>query len=137
MLKPSLFISGILVFCLAGCAAQEKGPAQAESPEPPAAALHETPYTTVQSIHVGEQLKGYLLSYESIPSHASMNRTIPAGTVFIKDLDFNNLGFITPKGELWRYGEGNIPERIHQSHLNDNLAVFFEVPEKEITLKDI
>jgi len=135
MLKPSLMLVGILVIGLAGCAAQDKAACPAPAPDAPASDA--SAYTTTRAIHVDGQLKGFLCTYEAIPITAGISPKAPAGSTFIKDLEFNNLGFITPKGELWRFGPGNIPEKVHQAGLIENLAVFFGTPERSVSLKDL
>jgi len=78
-------------------------------------------------IHVQEKLAGYLQT----------DKDAPAGTLYIRDIDSNNLGFITPGGHLWRYTESGSTEKIHHAKLMKNLSVFFGCAEKEIALIDL
>jgi hypothetical protein len=167
MLKPSYILLGILVIALAGCATCEKGTCSCSSCKTDCAqtceksceksckkactceqacsckqteakaALDAAAYSTTQAIIVDGERKGFLCTYEELPDTAGVKRDAPAGTAFIQDLDFNNLGFISPKGELWRFGPGNRPEKVHQAEIIENLAVFYGVSERQVSLENL
>ena len=143
MLKPCIIAAGILIlslFFLAGCASQDAGPAAASAGagrKPAPLAENASLYTTTRAIYVKSELKGYLLVFDEPPLPAEKPGGVEPGTAFIKNPDFNNVGFITPRGALYRFGRNNEPERIHQGSLKENLALFFGASRQDIVLKDL
>lgn len=138
MLKSSLILAALLCALLAGCASDEPADTCGCKPPLPPLAEQASSYTTTKAVHAEGSVIGYLLIYDEVPVTSDEPRYTPPGTIFIKDLNFNNVGFISPKGQLYRFGKGDLPEKeVHQSSLLKNLAVFFRIPEKEITIEDV
>lgn len=141
MSKSLLFLAGILAICLSGCAT-ESTDEEAQmlsttliSIDP--LAERDSSYTSTQSIHVGDGVVGYVVTFNEVPITESEPAYTAAGSMLIKNTDFETVGFITPRGGIYRYGPGNRPELVFQGNLIKNLSEFFSAPEKEIAVKDI
>ena len=143
MLKPRIIAAGILLSSLllsAGCASQGDRPGTATPPpggKPAPLAENASLYTTTRAVYVAGELEGYLLVFDEPPVPTEKPDAVEPGTTFIKNLDFDNVGFITPRGALYRFGPDNDPERIHQGSLEENLALFYRTAKKDIVLKDL
>lgn len=71
---------------------------------------------------------GYLVSYGAIPIHAQgeVARRLPTGSHRIQGVDFEELGYVTPDGEVCRYTTPGESESVgFRDNLNDGLAIFF------------
>jgi len=116
MLKSSLFLPVLLLICFMGCASDNGTGGSTANPHRPSIAEKESSYTTTQAVYLEGVLAGYLLTFDEVPITSGELQHTPPGTVLIKDLDFNNVGFISPKGQLYRFGEGNRPEKeVHRT----------------------
>ncbi len=140
MSKSLLFLAGVLAVCLSGCAADSTDEeAQIITTLISIAPLAErdSSYTSTQTVHVGDGVVGYVVTFLEVPITESEQTYTAAGSVLVKNPDFETVGFITPRGSIYRYGPGDHPELVYQGNLVKNLSVFFAAPENEISVKDI
>ncbi len=135
LLLPALFVlTGLAV---SGCLLPPEGPfAKEKAPSPPS--VEDTSrFTLTEAVFLNGQKVGYTLTFLEVPRGSKEKQQIDAGTVFIKDLDFKNLGFISPLGNTFRYNEQSEGIEVCQFTLEKNLAYFFGAPEGKVELKDI
>ena len=67
------------------------------------------PFCRTYRIFVNGAQRGYLLRYEDMPGHVTTERRFATGTAFIENMDFEEVGFITPNGSVYRIGAGASP----------------------------
>jgi len=132
MPRPSLFLVALLALCLLGCASEQE--MRHSSTAPSASAAPEPGFRTTQTIYITGEHRGYLTTYDQPPINFDTENRLPAGTAFIQDVNFDNLGFITPTGHLWRLEDGKRTQLVGQSTLIKNLALFFEASQAEVSL---
>jgi len=95
------------------------------------------PYSETSAIAIDGDPVGYLLTFKEVPVGSGEHHSCPPGTHYIKGPDFKNLGFITPKGQVFRYAKDNKPVEICRFTLHKNLAVFFGKPFGKVIIDDI
>jgi|GEM_PF-7132338 len=140
MSKSLLFLAGILAVSLWGCAA-ENTDEEAQiittliSIDP--LAERDSSYTSTEAVYAGDGVVGYAVTFLEVPITASEETYTAAGSVLVKNTDFETVGFITPRGSIYRYGPGGHPELLYRGNLVKNLSVFFAVPEKDLTVRDM
>ncbi len=141
MSKSILGFVGILAACLWGCATdgadEEARILETTLISIAPMAERDSSYTTTRSVHVKDAVVGFLVTFDEVPVTESEPAYTEAGSVLIKNPDFETVGFITPRGTIYRYGPGNRPEKVFQGDLIKNLAVFFSYPENQIAVKDV
>lgn len=141
MSKSLLFLAVILAASLSGCAADS---ADQQAPilettlvSVPPIAERLSSYTSTQAVHVKGAVVGFLVTFGEVPITDSEPTYTEAGSVLVKNPDFETIGFITPRGAIYRYGPGNRPEMVYQGNLVKNLSMFFGSAENEIAVQDI
>jgi len=145
----TLALSAVAVAAL-GCQSESERPTakpsdgQAAKPQQAESAAREPdPFCRTYRIFVNGAQRGYLLRYEEMPGHMTTERKFATGTAFIQNMDFEELGFITPNGSVYRVGSGATPgtahsEKVTQGELLKSLALFYD-PEGavKVTLEPI
>ncbi len=138
MLKTTVILAGILLVSLAGCASDgEKRCGKCGSHSSCSLAEDTATYTTTRGIFIDGGLGGYILVFNEIPAGVDEKPATPAGTTFIQNLDFENIGFITPAGKLFRFCKTGEPVAVYQGSLEENLAAFYDLKNAKIVVKDI
>jgi hypothetical protein len=133
-LTPLLLVALLLV---TACILPPEGRYE-QSTEPPSKIAEFTAtHTLTQSILIDGEKMGYLFTYNEVPVETGEPQLAPPGTAFIKNLDFQNIGFMDPYGKTFRFLENNRTEAVCQSTTEKNLATFFGLPEATIELQDI
>jgi hypothetical protein len=101
------------------------------------------PFCHTYRILVNGVQRGFLLRYEEMPGYVTTERRYATGTAFIQNMDFEEIGFITPNGTVYRVGSGASPgtaysERVMQGELLKGLSHFYD-PEgaAQVTLESI
>ena len=121
------------LFLLAGCILPKEG-SYAPSESKPRPLAEETRKTRTLAVFLDGKPVGYLMTFLDDPAKEG---GIPKDTRFIQNLDFHNLGFISPLGKTFRYGtEGRVIE-VCQRSVEQALAVFFESPLAKVELKPL
>ncbi len=82
------------------------------------------PFTRTSQIEIDGDRVGYLVEYEPTPSGTSVERALPVGSYRIQARDFEDVGFISPRGEVRRYAGGGSVSLGYWS-LEEGLIVFF------------
>lgn len=100
-------------------------------PVPGAAPIRE-PFTTYLQVRKGENVLGYVVRYDPIPLGQDVKRVHREGTMFVEDIRFERIGFITNLGRGYRYRGAEV-EEIGQGSLNELLGVLFEDTGFELT----
>lgn len=88
------------------------------------------PYTSylriVRSGDGNPHTVGYAVRYDAVPSGRSdVAREVPTGTIFLEDVSFRRVGFVTDNGRGYRY-DGSEPVFVGQGALLDLLPHWFE-----------
>jgi len=94
-----------LLLAGAGCSTPAS-PDSASRPGAPAQAAQpwgRDPFTRTSQIEIDGNLAGYLVSYEPIPAGVEAARALPTGSYRIQARDFEDVGFISPRGEVRRH----------------------------------
>jgi len=113
---------------LLGCSSEpENEPAPAAKVEPPLRAQpwERDPYTRTSEVLIDGALVGYLVEYQPIPAGASADRAFPTGTSRIQDLRFEDVGYVTPRGDVRRYVQGGSSESLGVWRLEEGLRRFY------------
>lgn len=135
------FSASVLFMVLSACISNPEGPYSepGELVEAPAvSAEHDSSYTRTEAIILNGKKVGYTLLFLDVPPYAEEPQYIQAGTRFIKDLDFENLGFISPYGKTYRFeGNGKKARFLYQHNLEKNLAHFFGKPFGTVELQGL
>jgi hypothetical protein len=141
MVRNKLWFLFIPLLLSLGCLTYSEGPYEAEPAmeevdEPYADIIveEEASHTRTQAIVIEGERRGYLFTYKQVPVGTDLVQYFSPGTAFIKDLDFRNVGFISPNGETFRFDENNRPVKVCQFQLNKNLAYFFDQPDGRVEL---
>lgn len=91
--------------CAGGCAAGESSATR--DVRAAAQPWEVDAYTRMREIIVDGTPVGYLVTYDAIPAGEPLERALPAGSHRIQDLRFVDVGFISPRGALFRHaGDG-------------------------------
>jgi hypothetical protein len=108
---------------LSACAA---APESAAPPAPRAAAQPwgRDPFTRTSQIEIDGNRVGYLVEYLPIPPAVTVERSLPLGSYRIQAADFEDVGFITPRGEVRRFIEGGSTS-LGTWSLEEGLLTFF------------
>lgn len=133
-LYPVLLVASLL---FTACILPPEGRYEQPVEPPSKIAEFSASHTLTQTIVVDGDKVGYLFTYQEVPKETGKPQLAPAGTAFIKNLDFNNIGFIDPYGKTFRFLENNNTEVVCQFTTAKNLATFFGLPEAEVELQDI
>ncbi len=144
MSKLFLYFALSLLICVAGCSTNDEltaNDSKCASCQKCSQAGNEVagsgiPMTTTQAILHGKQVIGYIETCGKV-STGCKRSSFPPGTRFIQDRDFQVMGIITPKGQVWRLADGEFVEKLHQADIMKNLAVFFNVTEDKLAISDI
>ena len=113
----------LLVALAAACSGPERGavPAGSAAASQP---WERDPYTQTSTIEIDGNPVGYLVEYQPIPAGVDVQRVLPAGSYRIQAKDFEDIGFITKRGELRRYAPGGSTS-LGTWSLEDGLLQFF------------
>lgn len=111
---------------LTACAAPGGDPAPA-----PEAALHRgaltgsLQFTETWEIRFGDELVGYLVEVLPAPEGVADQRPFKPGTSLVEGLDFQLLGFISPRGTTYRFDESDQAKAVGWGSRNMSIAAFF------------
>jgi hypothetical protein len=83
------------------------------------------PYTHSDEIFVDGSPVGYLVTYDAIPDGLVIDRAVPAGGRRVLDARFRDVGFLSPRGLLFRHADGGATESLGYHPLEDGLLAFF------------
>lgn len=61
------------------------------------------PYTRTSEILIDGAVVGYLVEYQEIPVGVQLERALPAGSYRIQGPRFDDIGFVTPRGDVRRF----------------------------------
>jgi hypothetical protein len=101
-------------------------------------AERDSTHTLTQAVHLNGKKVGYILTFLEVPVGSEEPEYCPhPDTILIKDLDFNNLGFISPEGTTYRFHKGEASSPLFQHELKKNLAYFFENPMGQVEIVEI
>jgi hypothetical protein len=100
-----------LLVAVAACASQDERAGSAESAaaglapsvESSARARGREPFTRTSEIEIDGERVGYLVEYLPIPAAVDAERALPTGSYRIQAADFEDVGFMSPRGELYRF----------------------------------
>ncbi len=93
------------------------------------------PFTRYFEIEVDGEVRGYLLSYPAPPSHFEGTRSLPDGSHRIQNLGFEDIGFISPLGEVRRHTRDGVSEAVGRHELVEGLAAFYD--SSSVTLRPL
>jgi hypothetical protein len=110
----------LLVIGACACAGQPT----VEQSQAPATGLRE-PFTEYFEVSVDGVTQGYLLRYNPIPLHSDVTRSLPTGTHRVFDARFEEVGFVSPRGEWRRHGDGGISDAVGSFDLRQGVQEFF------------
>ena len=132
MKVAGLALLAALASLMHGCAgtaasAERLGPADASQP------WGRDPFTLTHTILVDGGQTGYLVEYQPTPVAVDVQRSLPTGSYRILDLHFEDVGFISPRGETWRHGAHG-PLSLGNWSLKEGLARFFDRPDGHVKL---
>ena len=133
-LHPVILVASLL---LAACILPSERRYAAHEEEKPPLAEDSASHTLTQAIVIDNEKMGYLLTYLEVPIEVRRPQVAPTNSSFIKDLDFQNIGYITPTGQTFRYVDGVRSEEVCRFETRKNLAVFFGRPMATVELQDI
>ncbi len=94
----SLLGSSMLSGCSATNAADDD-----QAPRAAAQPWEVDPYSRTEEIFVDGTAVGYLVSYDAIPDGTVLQRAMPTGSYRIQDRRFEDVGFISPRGLVFRH----------------------------------
>ena len=83
------------------------------------------PFTRTSEILVDGALVGYLVEYQAPPAGAAADRALPTGSYRIQDLRFEDVGFVSPRGEVRRYTKSGPSESLGFWPLEEGLRRFY------------
>jgi hypothetical protein len=61
------------------------------------------PFTRTSQIEIDGKVVGYLVEYQPVPTAVDVQRNLPTGSYLIEDPRFEDVGFISPRGQFFRY----------------------------------
>jgi hypothetical protein len=82
------------------------------------------PFTRTSEILTDGAVVGYLVEYQAIPVGVLVERALPTGSYRIQGVHFEELGFVTPRGDVRRYVAGG-SESLGVWRLDEGLRRFF------------
>jgi hypothetical protein len=117
----ALLVASILAHgaCSSGPARPEPGPKSAA-----AQPWERDPYTRTSQIEIDGNPVGYLVEYQPIPAGSGVSRQLPTGSYRIQDRRLEDIGFISPRGDVRRYVAGG-SESIGSWSLEEGILRFF------------
>ncbi len=84
------------------------------------------PYARTSEILVDGAPVGYLIEYQPIPTGITATRALPTGSYRIQGRDFEDVGFVSPRGEFHRHLKGGGSESLGNWNLETGLLRFFD-----------
>ena len=129
---------GLTLGLLACSGAPTHPPAPAAANEP---ALRAQPwerdaFTRTSEVVIDGTLTGYVVEYQAPPTGAVVDRSLPTGTWLIQDLRFENVGFVTPRGEVRRFARDGSSETLGVWRLEEGLRRFYGATNRAV-LKEL
>lgn len=92
-----------------GCASSGSGHGEAKdmASGPNHAVARDHAYTRLLEIRLDDetQVSAYLVQFDVLPQGVIDERPYPVGTALVQDTDLNTLGFLTPKGQAFRFDD--------------------------------
>lgn len=82
------------------------------------------PYSRTEEIFVDGEPVGYLVSYDAIPDGLVLERAMPAGSARIQDREFEDVGFVSPRGLFFRHAAKGA-QALGYHPLDEGLLLFF------------
>ena len=82
------------------------------------------PFTRTSEVQIAGKTVGYLVEYQPIPAGEIVDRSLPTGSYRIQDREFEDVGFISPRGEISKLTNGG-SRSIGFWKLDEGLLVFF------------
>ncbi len=118
-------VSGSSILC--GCSATrstEDNAANDAGPRGAAQPWEVDPYSRTEQIFVDGTPVGYLVSYDAIPDGLVLERAMPTGSARIQDLQFEDVGFVSPRGLFFRHSAKGA-QALGYHPLEEGLLQFF------------
>jgi hypothetical protein len=117
----------LTVGLLACSSSPEKTPAAPAAPETKVRAQpwERDPFTRTSEVLIDGALVGYLVEYQKPPAGAAADRALPTGSYRIQDLRFEDVGFVSPRGEVRRYTKGGSSESLGFWRIDEGLRRFY------------
>ena len=137
MVKRLLVLALVAFILFQGCILNKEGPYGKDSTTYKATLEQESRYTLSQGVYLDEKLVGYLLTFLEVPEGSSATQHYKPGFRYIKDFEFQNLGYILPLGKTYRYDDRDKGILVCQFDLEKNLAYFFGNPSGKVQLHDL
>lgn len=81
-------------------------------------------FTRTFEIEIDGRVVGHLVEYQPIPAGVGIERALPTGSYRIQRLDFEDDGFISPRGGFWRLTAAG-SESLGWWPLQEGLRVYF------------
>ncbi len=111
---------------LSACATGGDAPATAPETPPQAAAARDLQFTETWEIRFGDELVGYLVEVLPAPEGLTDTRKFGPGTALVEGLDFQLLGFISPRGTTYRFDAAGEAQAVGWGSRNMSIAAFFQ-----------
>jgi hypothetical protein len=111
---------------LTACAAPGGGDAPAPEALPRRDAITRSlQFTETWEIRFGDELAGYLVEVLPVPEGLHDDRPFKPGTALVEDLDFQLLGFLSPRGTTYRFDDAGEAKAVGFGSRNMSIAAFF------------
>ncbi len=119
---------------LACSGAPAKPPVAAAKAEPPlnAQPWERDPFTRTSEVLIDGALVGYVVDYQPLPAGSLIERRLPTGTWLIQDLRFENVGFVSPRGDVRRYVKDGSTESLGVWRFEEGLRRFYDTPNRVV-----
>ncbi len=82
-------------------------------------------FTETWEIRFGDELVGYLVEVLPAPEGLHDDRPFKPGTALVEDLDFQLLGFLSPRGTTYRFDDSGEARPVGIGSRNMSIAAFF------------
>jgi hypothetical protein len=83
-------------------------------------------FTETWEIRFGDELVGYLVEVQPAPEGLADERPFKPGTALVEDLDFQLLGFLSPRGTTYRFDDAGEAQAVGWGSRNMSIAAFFQ-----------
>jgi len=127
------FGAALLALALPACSSASSNPAPAAPPpvaqpaaKPGPQIAKDLQFSETFEVRFGEDFVGYVVDVLPVPHGIVDERQYPEGTKLIQDKDFKLLGFISPRGTMYRFDASGGSEAVGSGSLEKNLAGFFK-----------
>jgi len=127
------FLSLVLALSFSACASDAPAEQEAEAVVTEHPALtRQMAFTHTHEVNFGEseQVVGYLVEFLRVPEGVVDERTFPAGTVLLQDLEFKTVGLITPGQEGVAFDDQGVPTSLGHGGREQLVMAMFERSER-------